>query len=84
MPMFYSGSAPGRFGKRAIRTTKSLLLDHVVGAGDERWRHVEAERLGGDETWDADRAITNVSSWNKRTTKPALLDPTHKTCGFTD
>jgi hypothetical protein len=29
---------------------KSRLLDHLVGAGGERWRHVEAERLGGDET----------------------------------
>ena len=36
--------------KPAICTAKSRLLDHLVGAGDERWRHVEAERLGSDET----------------------------------
>jgi hypothetical protein len=28
---------------------KSDLLDHRVGASDERWRHVEAERLGSPE-----------------------------------
>jgi hypothetical protein len=23
------------------------LFDHLVGAGEQRWRHIEAEHLGG-------------------------------------
>jgi hypothetical protein len=36
--------------KPAICTAKSRPLGHLVGAGDERWRHVEAERLGNQTT----------------------------------
>ena len=32
-------------GTRALQQNTSLF-DHLVGAGQQRWRHVEAERLG--------------------------------------
>ena len=32
-----------------IRLQKPDLLDHVLGAGKQRWRHFKAERLGGFE-----------------------------------
>jgi hypothetical protein len=31
---------------------KSKLLDHLVGAGEQRWRHPEAERLRSDQVDD--------------------------------
>src|SRR5262249_29847427 len=34
------------------RTAKSVLFDHLVGAGEERGRHIKAERLGGLEMDD--------------------------------
>jgi len=41
------------------------LLDHLVGAGEQLWRHVEAERLRSDQAddqiescWLLDRQIT--------------------------
>jgi hypothetical protein len=30
-----------------LSVQKIWLLDHLVGTGEERWRHVEAQRLGG-------------------------------------
>src|SRR6516225_4281113 len=33
----------------AARGPSTPSLDHLVGAGDERWRQVETERLGGFE-----------------------------------
>jgi hypothetical protein len=31
---------------------KAELFDHLVGAGEQRARHVEAERRGGLEVYD--------------------------------
>ena len=43
------------------------LLDHLVGAPVERWRHVEAERRGGlaidhqlELDWDLDGKLTRL------------------------
>ena len=38
-----------RFGTTSglMHGNKLALFDHLVGAGDERWRHLEAEGLGG-------------------------------------
>jgi hypothetical protein len=33
-----------------VQTPRSF--DHLVGAGDERWRHFEGERLGGGQIDD--------------------------------
>src|SRR6478736_1148338 len=39
---------------------QQMLFDHLVGAGEQRWRHVEAERLGGlevDHQLELDRGL---------------------------
>ena len=46
----------------AIRLSQqhSCSLDHLVGAREQRWRHVEAERLGGfqvDDHFDLRRLL---------------------------
>src|SRR5215471_11167597 len=41
-------------------------FDHLVGAGDERWRQVEAERLGGlevDRQLDPSRELDRQITW---------------------
>jgi hypothetical protein len=35
-----------------LRRCEGQLFDHLVGAGEERWRHNEAERSGGLEVDD--------------------------------
>jgi hypothetical protein len=46
-----------RKGRRPIpRQSKAAgsgaLFDHLVGDGEQRWRHFEAERLGGSQVDD--------------------------------
>ena len=40
------------------RSFNPVLFDHLVGAGEQRWRNSEAERFGGlrvDHEFDLDR-----------------------------
>ena len=51
MPSHGLGAAMCQLLTRAPQQTASLF-DHLVGAGEQRRRHVEAERLGGLEIDD--------------------------------
>src|SRR5713101_1094839 len=48
IPLFLALSSDG-FGEAGLGTA---LFDHLVGAGEQRWRHNEAKRLGGLEVDD--------------------------------
>jgi hypothetical protein len=39
------------------RLERPRSLDHLVGAGEQRWRHVEAERAGGRQIDDKDELV---------------------------
>jgi hypothetical protein len=42
------------------------LFDHLVGAGEQRWRHVEAERLG---TLEVDNELEFSRLLNRQITR---------------
>jgi hypothetical protein len=39
-------------GADSCTAARSILFDHFVGAGEQRWRHPEAERLRSDQVDD--------------------------------
>src|SRR5262245_46916187 len=39
-------------GQKRTHALQQFLFDHLVGAGDQRWRHGDAERSGGHEIDD--------------------------------
>jgi hypothetical protein len=59
---FYLRSWPLRLTQEQIYL-RVRSLDHLVGAGEERVRHLDAERLGGLEI-DSGFKFRGVNSWN--------------------